>query len=157
MCFPAHPPSSSHRCLFRAGKHSAHGGSSWSGWAFRNRPEASLTAGKTSLVPRRASGRPGRSCLLVPWSKVFWRIVPNRERDSLMTRLVLLLVTLRKHLLKEILHSCPLHTSFSSTLFNLVSSSLPKALFSQVTTQIWAVLSAGLCLQLLLLNDSVHS
>lgn len=104
-------------------------------------------ARKTNLVPKSASERPGRSCLQVPWSKVFWRIVPNRERASLMTRLVLLLVTLRTHLLKE----------FSSSSFSLSSHSLfqhtiqpgifllLKSSFFQETTQIWAVLHAGQC------------
>lgn len=48
-----------------------------------------------------------------------WRIMPNRERQSLMTRLILLLVTLIKHLLRSFcpLHFCPLLTPFSSILF----------------------------------------
>lgn len=97
---------------------------------------------KNKYGPKQCTERPGRSCLLVPRSKVFWRIVPNRERDSLMTRLILLLVTRRKHLLKEFLSSS--HTLFQHTvqpdIFLLIKSS-----FFQVTTWIWAVPSAGLC------------
>lgn len=67
--FLAHLPSSSYRCFLTADKQSACGGFSQYGWAFRNRPEASLTAGKINLVPGR-SKRPDRSCLLVPQSSV---------------------------------------------------------------------------------------
>lgn len=116
-------------------------------------------ARKTNLVPKSASERPGRSCLLVPQSKVFWRIVANRERASLMTRLVLLLVTLRTHLLKEFSSSSfssSSHTRFQHTvqpdIFLLLKSS-----FFQVTTLIWAVLHAGQCLLILLLNYSIHN
>lgn len=116
-------------------------------------------ASKTNLVPKSASERPGRSCLLVPQSKVFWRIVANREMASLMTRLVLLLVTLSEHISSRSfhpLHFRHLHTPISSILLNLISSSFSKAPFFKFIL-IWAVLHAGQCLLILLLNDSIHN
>lgn len=124
--FLAHLPSSSYRCFLTADKQSVCGGFSQYGWAFRNRPEASLTAGKINLVPGR-SERPDRSCLLVPQSSVLKYRAQQRGGDSLITRLVLLLVTVRKYLLKEFLSSSFLSSSQTLFQFKLISSSLSKA------------------------------
>lgn len=128
VCFLAHLPSSSYRCFLTADKQSACGGFSQYGWAFRNRPEASLTAGKINLVPGR-SERPDRSCLLVPQSSVLKYRAQQRGGGALITRLVLLLVTVRKYLLKEFLSSSFLSSSETLFQFKLISASLSKAPF----------------------------
>lgn len=112
--FLAHLTSSSYRCFLAADKQSVCGGFSQYGWAFRNRPEASLTAGKINLVPGR-SERPGRSCLLVPQSS---EVSCPTERGGLSNYKASSSLSYCQKISPQgvfVLHFCPLHKPFSSS------------------------------------------